>query len=176
MATAETAPSTLYDGIEPVLPLGLPFVPMAVSEDWFGWPALPELFPVSFPGVQTKRDSFLIDIDLDRLRTRIADYFDPALSHDEIERRYPVAMKSSSGFVVRDARAVRTSLLARGGPLESGFVHHAYRPFDQRWLYWEAGHGLLGRPCTQLSAACVRGESVAGYAAKAASFHGHLHK
>ena len=21
-----------------------------------------------------------------------------------------------------------------------------YRPFDTRWLYWEAGHGLLGRP------------------------------
>ena len=145
-ATAEAEPDALYDSIKPVLPLGLPFVRTAVSEQWFDWPALPDLFPVSFPGVQSKRDSFLIDIDLDRLRTRIADYFDPALSHDEIERRYPAAMKSSSGFVVQDARAVRTSLLARGGPLESGFVRHAYRPFDQRWLYWEAGHGLLGRP------------------------------
>ena len=145
-ATAEAEPDALYDGIKPVLPLGLPFVRTAVSDEWFDWPALPDLFRVSFPGVQTKRDSFLIDIDLDRLRKRIADYFDPALSHDEIERRYPAAMKSSSGFVVRDARAVRTSLLARGGPLESGFVRHAYRPFDQRWLYWELGHGLLGRP------------------------------
>ena len=132
--------------LEPDVRLGLPFKPMAVSDQWFDWPALPDLFPVSFPGVQTKRDSFLIDIDLDRLRTRIADYFDSALSHDEIERRYPAAIKSSSGFVVRDARAVRESLLARGGPLESGFVRHAYRPFDHRWLYWEAGHGLLGRP------------------------------
>ena len=146
ISTAEAETDALYDGIKPVLPLGLPFVRTAVSDEWFDWPALPDLFPVWFPGVQTKRDSFLIDIDLGRLRTRIADYFDPALSHDEIERRYPAAMKSSSGFVVRDARAVRTSLLARGGPLESGFVRHAYRPFDQRWLYWEAGHGLLGRP------------------------------
>ena len=55
-------------------------------------------------------------------------------------------MKSSSGFVVRDARAVRDTLLARGGPIEAGFVRHAYRPFDNRWLYWEPGHGLLGRP------------------------------
>ena len=55
-------------------------------------------------------------------------------------------MKSSSGFVVRDGRAVRDALLTRGGPTESGFVRHAYRPFDTRWLYWEAGHGLLGRP------------------------------
>ena len=55
-------------------------------------------------------------------------------------------MKSSSGFVVRDARAVRDALLNRGVPDESGFIRFAYRPFDNRWLYWESGHGLLGRP------------------------------
>ena len=144
--TAEAEPNTLYEGITPALPLGLPFVRTAVSDGWFDWPALPELFPVSFPGVQTKRDSFLIDIDLDRLRERIAEYFERDVSHEEIARRYPAAMKSSSGFVVRDARAVRNALLARGGPTDTGFVRHSYRPFDSRWLYWEAGHGLLGRP------------------------------
>ena len=136
----------MYNGIKPDLRLRLPFEPIAVREDWFDWPALPELFPKSFPGVQTKRDSFLIDTDLDRLKERVSDYFDPTLNHDEIARRYPDAMKSSSGFVVRDARSVRDALLARGGPDETGFVRHAYRPFDGRWLYWEAGHGLLGRP------------------------------
>ena len=145
-ATAEDEPSALYNGIKPDLRLRLPFKPIVVIEDWFGWPALPELFPVSFPGVQTKRDSFLIDTDLDRLKERVADYFDPTLNHDKIARHYPDAMKSSSGFVVRDARLVRDALLARGGPDETGFVRHAYRPFDNRWLYWEASHGLLGRP------------------------------
>ncbi len=146
LETAEAAPDALYARVPPLLPLGLPFAHTAVSEDWFGWPSLPDLLPVSFPGVQTKRDSFLVDVDLDRLKTRISDYFDPDISHEEIARRYPSAMKSSSGFVVRDARAVRDALLARGGPDESGFVRHAYRPFDNRWLYWEAEHGLLGRP------------------------------
>ena len=146
LATAEAAPSTLYDDVAPVLPLGLPFVQTAVSEDWFGWPTLPDLFPVSFPGVKTNRDSFLVDTDLDRLRARIGDYFDPFLSHEEIARRYPGAMKSSSGFIVRDARAVRDALLARGGPNEAGFVRHAYRPFDIRWLYWEGDGVLLDRP------------------------------
>ena len=145
-ATAEAEPGALYEGVEPVLPLGLPFVRTAVSEDWFDWPALPELFPVSFPGVQTKRDSFLTDVDLDPLQARVADYFDPALTHEEIARRYPAAMKSSSGFVVHDAREVRDALLGRGGPSASGFVRFAYRPFDNRWLYWEAAPGLLGRP------------------------------
>ena len=145
-ATAEAEPGALYDPIEPVLPLGLPFARTTTSAGWFDWPALPDLFPVSFPGVQTKRDSFLVDVDLDRLRARIADYFDPDLSHEEIARRYPDAMKSSSGFVVRDARSVRDTLLARGGSIDTSFVRHDYRPFDTRWLYWEAGNGLLGRP------------------------------
>ena len=145
-ATAEAEPGALYERVKPVLPLGLPFVRTAVSDAWFDWPALPDLFPVSFPGVQTKRDSFLVDIDLDRLKARVADYFDPDLSHEEIARRHPGAMKNSSGFAVRDARAVRDALLVRGGPVQDGFVRYTYRPFDVRWLYWDAGRGLLGRP------------------------------
>ena len=135
-----------------------------MSEDWFDWPALPDLFPVSFPGVQTKRDSFLVDVDLDRLKARVADYFDTALSHEEIAKRYPGAMKSSSGFVVRDARLVRDALLERGGPIDAGFVRFAYRPFDNRWLYWEAGAWSAWSSSTRLHAACVRGEYVVGIA------------
>ena len=140
LTTAEAEPGTLYDDLPPIVPLGLPFVRTAVSEDWFGWPALPDLFPVSFPGVKTSRDGFLVDTDLDRLKARIADYFDPALSHEEIARRHPAAMKATARF---DARAVRAALLARGGPNEDGFVRFAYRPFDDRWLYWEADTKLL---------------------------------
>ena len=140
LATAEAEPGALYDDIAPVSPLGLPFARTAVSEGWFDWPALPDLFPVSFPGVQTGRDGFLVDIDLDRLKARLADYFDSALSHEEIARRYPSAMKTTARF---DAGKTRNRLLARGGPDEDGFVRHAYRPFDDRWLYWEGDTKLL---------------------------------
>jgi len=129
-----------YSTLNPNLQLGLPFKPMAVSVDWFDWPALPELFPVSFPGVKTSRDTFLVDTDLDRLKDRITAYFDTDLSHDEIARRYPSVMRATKRF---DARAVRDALLTRGGPVESGFIRHAYRPFDSRWLYWEGETKLL---------------------------------
>ena len=135
-----------YSPLECNIALGLPFKPMAVSDGWQDWPALPDLFPTSFPGVQTKRDAFLIDVDLNRLKARVAEYFNPDFSHDEIARRYPVAMKSSSGFTVSDSHSVRGALLKQGGLNPDGFVRHAYRPFDTRWLYWEAGYGLLGRP------------------------------
>ena len=143
IATAEVEPGTLYEEIAPILPLGLPFVRTAVSVGWFDWPALPDLFPVSFPGVKTSRDGFLVDVDLDRLRARVADYFDPDVSHEEIARRYPGVMKATAGL---NARKVRDALLARGGPNEGGFVRFAYRPFDTRWLYWEADGSLLDRP------------------------------
>ena len=139
--TAEAELPALYEsGIRPLLPLGLPFAPTAVSEGWFEWPALPELFPVSFPGVKTSRDGFLVDVDLARLKQRVAEYFNKSLSHEDIARRYPSVMKTTARF---DARAVRETLLARGGPDEAGFMRFAYRPFDTRWMYWEAETKLL---------------------------------
>ena len=178
--TAETAPDALYDSIEPVLQLGLPFAPTAVSPDWFDWPALPELFPRSYPGVKSGRDPFVVDIDLDRLKERIADYFNKGVSDYEIERRYPTAMRSPREY---DAREVRDTLLDRGlpndettdpdradheppdekadetdeancdppdckadGPDKAGYVSYAFRPFDNRWLYWETRAKLVDRP------------------------------
>ncbi len=129
-----------YTQIQPHLAIGLPFKPMAVSQNWNEWPSLPDLFPVSFPGVQTGRDGFLIDMDLESLRSRIADYFDENLRHEDIAHSYPRVMSDTGRF---DARSVRDTLLKRGGPNESGFVRHAYRPFDNRWLYWESETKLL---------------------------------
>ena len=142
--TAEAEPGALYDSITPVLPLGLPFAPTAVDESWFDWPTLPALLPTSFSAIKTNRDTFLVDIDLDRLRARIDDYFNVDLNHDEIARRYPSAMRTTAKF---DARSVRDTFLKRGGPNETGFVRYTYRPFDTRWLYWEAEAGLLDTPC-----------------------------
>ncbi len=114
-ATAETRPGDLYDSVEPSLPLGLPFAPTAMNARWPEWPALPDLFPTSFAGVKTSRDRLLVDIDLDKLKARVKDYFD-------------------------------SPTYTLPGPDEKGFIRYAYRPFDTRWLYWEASGGLLDRP------------------------------
>ena len=145
--TAEAEPASLYDTIAPVLPLGLPFAQVAVSPDWFEWPALPDLLPTSFPGVTTSRDAFLVDADLDRLEGRVDEYFDPDLGDEEVARRFPAVMKTTQRF---DAPTVRRELVKRGRTadspsdrLQSGIVRYAYRPFDSRWLYWERDTKLL---------------------------------
>ena len=90
-STAEAEPAALYNDIEPVLPLGLPFGQIAVNRSWSDWPSLPDLFPASFPGVKTSRDSFVVDIDLDKLKARIQAYFDSG----EVQRVGP----DKAGFV-----------------------------------------------------------------------------
>ena len=139
-ATAQAEPDALYSSFEPSLALGLPFARLAVSEGWNDWPSLTELLPVSFQGAETGRDSFLIDTDLGQLRGRISEYFDQKLAHEEIARIHPRVMRDTGRF---DARSVRDTLLKRGGPNDNGFVRHAYRPFDNRWLYWEVDTKLL---------------------------------
>ena len=139
--TSEAAPAGLYGDVEPSLPLGLPFAQVAVNRHWSEWPSLPELFPTSFPGVKTSRDSFLTDVDLDRLEKRVADYFNHDLGHEEITRLYPSVMNPASRY---NPRAVRDSLLKRDEPDGiSGIIRYTYRPFDNRWLYWEADTKLL---------------------------------
>ncbi len=140
IATAEEKPDTLYKKIEPILPLGLPFAPTTVSDDWFDWPTLPDLLPVNYSGINTNRDAFVIDIDRDRLKMRVTDYFNPELDDDEIKNRYPAAMEVKARY---KPHAIRHTLLARGGPNQAGFVRHTYRPFDHRWLYWESETKLL---------------------------------
>ena len=129
-----------YTPISPNLKLGLPFKPMAVTEKWHDWPSLPDLFLIFFSGVNTNRDAFVVDINLASLKKRLADYFNPGLNHDEVTRRHPTAMQTRARYI---PRAVRDMLLTRGGPTEAGFIRYAYRPFDTRWLYWEADTKLL---------------------------------
>ena len=116
-ATAQSNPGTLYDDVSPIMPLGLPFAPMAVNANWHKWPSLPDLFPASFPGVKTSRDAFLVDVDIDRLKARIRDYFNTDLDHDEIARRYPIMMNATARY---NARAVRRNLLSQGGANPAG--------------------------------------------------------
>ena len=139
-SVSDTDAASTYADLSPNPGLGLPFKPAIVNREWFAWPSLVDLFPASFPGVKTSRDAFLVDFDLDRLEARVADYFDQSLADDEIARLYPDVMRSSKRF---DAARVRATLLARGSTEASGFVRYAYRPFDDRWLYWESATKLL---------------------------------
>ncbi|MDE2832938.1 MAG: N-6 DNA methylase [Bacteroidota bacterium] len=132
-----------YTAIEPDAESRMVFTPVnSLKAVYQQWPSLIDIFRFRSPGIKTSRDEFLVDIDEDRLRRRVEEYFDPDTSNDEIAQRYPRIMESGKGF---DARAEREALVRRGHPREEGFVPYEWRPFDQRWLYWEEHGKLLDR-------------------------------
>jgi predicted helicase len=130
-----------YEALQPPLEVGLPFLPAKVELDFFAWPLLTELLPVSFPGVKTSRDDFLIAVDRQALDSRLEKYFDPNISHEEMRQIAPTVMEKSASF---RAENVRDELRSRG-VLKDNFVRYCYRPFDVRWLYWEPETNLLDR-------------------------------
>lgn len=130
-----------YEPLAPPLEIGYPLMPAKVAPGYMTWPQLPDLFPVSFPGIQTSRDEFLVDIDRAALEARIVAYFDRGLSHEEIARRWPSVMEERGRYKARETR----DYLVRRGRTKGRIVRYAYRPFDVRWLYWEPETDLLDR-------------------------------
>lgn len=128
-----------YQELEPAIEIGLPLKPRAMSASYFNWPLLPELFPVSFAGVKTSRDSFLVDIDHEAVQHRMEKYFDPKISNEELRLFAPDALNNTARF---NAFEVRNYLIARGFKKDN-IVRYCYRPFDVRWLYWEPETKLL---------------------------------
>jgi predicted helicase len=141
LETAEADTSALYQTVSPSIELGLPFVLSTVGVGYYEWPKLTDLFPVYFPGVQTKRDSFLIDIDRDRLETRVAAFFDQSVGDEDMSRTSPESMRATAQY---DVKKIRARLQKRGMRSEN-IVRHLYRPFDVRWLYYEEDENLLSR-------------------------------
>ncbi|MDD5139179.1 MAG: N-6 DNA methylase [Verrucomicrobiales bacterium] len=144
LATLNAPSKKIYTRLKPPLEVGLPFLPMKTESGYYKWPLLTGLFPVSFPGVKTSRDEFLVDVEKDVLVERLEKYFDPEISHEEMRRIAPSVMEKSPQF---KAERVRDELCKRG-ILKKNIIRFCYRPFDVRWLYWEPETNLLdrGRP------------------------------
>ncbi|MBU1664115.1 MAG: N-6 DNA methylase [Gammaproteobacteria bacterium] len=128
-----------YTELRPNSTLGFPFKPSEVGKNYLAWPRLPELFPVSYPGIKTSRDAALVQVDRAALEARMQRYFDTTVSDADIAVEMPALMDNTARFA---ASAVRQTLLKLG--YGSGrVVRYAYRPFDTRWLYWHPETKLL---------------------------------
>ncbi|MFL5700035.1 MAG: type ISP restriction/modification enzyme [Ktedonobacteraceae bacterium] len=124
-------------------------VPTSSEVDYLSWPALDELFVHHYPGVKTSRDTDLVSIDPVILRERMQHYFNIDLDDEEVATYAPVLLRNTSGY---DAKATRRELLRTSRFREDHLIHVAYRPFDNRWLYWEGTTKLLDRNRMELFA------------------------
>jgi hypothetical protein len=107
--TARLDAATLYHDVTPPLELGLPFVSALVRADFFTWPQLVDILPTSFPGVQSKRDSLVVDIDRDRLEKKMKGYFDASISDSDLRASMPEAYVKTAQY---DPPKVRAALVS----------------------------------------------------------------
>ena len=139
LATLNESPEKIYTRLKPPLEIGLPFLPMKTESGFYKWPLLTDLFLVSFPGIQTGRDEFLVSIEKSLLMARLEKYFDPEISNEEMRSLFPSVLEDSARY---KAKLVRNELCKRGW-IKKNVVRFHYRPFDTRWLYWEPETKLL---------------------------------
>ena len=113
-ATADAEPDALYDAVEPLLPLGLPFAQIDRQRRLVRLAGaarpVPDLVPRGTRPSATRSSSTSISI---RLRRRVSDYFDRGVSTRRSRDAIPMAMRNSSGF--RYAMRGRARRAARSG-------------------------------------------------------------
>ena len=122
------------------------------STDYTSWPRLPELFPVSFPGIKTSRDPLVVDIDRDKLEVRMKSYFSKEISDTAMSQLVPSAMERGARFDPVHTRRI----LQEKGFRPWQVLHYAYRPYDLRWLYWEPDTKLLDEKRSEYIAGAFR--------------------
>ena len=107
-----------------------------------------------------------MDIDRAALEQRMAAYFDPAVSHEEMANICAIAVKNASRF---EAKPTREYLRKRGITPE----RHStllLSSFDLRWLYWEPETKLLEKSELNMLASGQRERVVVCSAAKPKRF------
>jgi len=104
---------TPYSLLTPEPLLGLPYAHLLYKPEYLLWPLLTDLFSSNYNGIQTSRDSLLVDTDRQKLEERMRLFLEPATQH-----------------LTYRPWQIRRFL---------------YRPFDLRYLYWDADPTLLVR-------------------------------
>ena len=140
-ARAEHDLSQKYQPIEPSEIARFTLKPAGTQRDYLSWPGLHEIFVQQFPGVKTSRDADLISIDRDLLSERMRRYFDGSLTDEQVAQSAPMLMQDANRY---EAQETRQELLKNSRYRDDRIVHVAYRPLDNRWLYWEGTTKLLG--------------------------------
>ena len=134
-----TIQSTEFKELEPTKP-NLFFVPKMESgnDNYYKGISVNEIFRLTSTGIQTSRDSLVIDFEKSKLLNRLKIFSDESKSDDEIRNRFFPNKKSDKykkgdtrGWKIETARKDLRSL-----DLEKQIVKVSYRPFDKRYLIY----------------------------------------
>lgn len=123
------------------------FMPRDANAGFESWPALDELFPTSYQGVNPNRglDGSVVDTDRESLTGRMKRYF-AAKEFSELRGLYPELTEPRARYEPEQVwKSVRG-----GGFTEKNVVSYLIFPLDQRWLYYEEARHFLNEPRREL--------------------------
>ena len=131
-----------YDSVKPTLENRWRLSPTMVEGGFEAWPALDELFPVNFQGVQPSRgiEDSVMDISRHDLNQRMEKYFSSS-QYEKAAALYPeIATHVVKGERVPraryDAKKAWTTLKASGHFRDDAIIDFLTFPFDMRHLYY----------------------------------------
>jgi len=115
------------------------FVPkdFARQEEYDKFWKVTEIFKEYSSGVQSKRDSFAVNFDRDKLRTTILMFRDLSVANATIEKTFKVT--DTYEWSLSEARKMVSE-----ESINEKIKKYCYRPFDPRWIYYS--DAILARP------------------------------
>lgn len=117
------------------------FSPRDENVGFEAWPALDELFPTSYQGINPNRglDGSVIDFDKDAVANRMQEYFE-AKSFKQLERAHPALATPRARY---DPEETWDCLRKTSKFRPERVVPYLVFPLDSRWLYYETECKLL---------------------------------
>lgn len=126
----------VYEDVTPSSTNRWMLAPREVSAGFESWPALDELFPVSFQGVNPNRglEGSVVDTDREALAARMKTYF-AARRFEYVQRVAPVLCEPRARY---DPEETWAAVRSKSRFDDARVVPYLLFPLDQRWLYYEA--------------------------------------
>jgi predicted helicase len=104
------------------------FEPKNIDLNYQKWWSVKDIFKENGIGFVTARDKFVIDVDKNNLENRLKDYWDLENSEREILEKYKI----------KDYRNFKIEKFRKENSFEKDkIIISNYRPFDQRWVYYD---------------------------------------
>ncbi len=130
-----------YESIRPTESTRWLLSPRAVSGGYEDWPALDELFPASFQGVNPNRglEGSIVDVDADTLHKRMRSYFGAQI-FEEVQEQSPELAKARARY---EPRKVWESLRKTSRFDAECVLPYLLFPLDLRFLYYEPQAKLI---------------------------------
>lgn len=111
-----------------------------------------EAMPLNVLGFQTHRDRFAIDFDRSVIEQRMSEMRDEQISDSQISEKH--ALSNSSDWQIASAR----KRIQNNANWQSLITQCAYRPFDQRWCYFD--EAAMDRPRRELKDHVLNAENL----------------